>query len=63
MDCDDEALSRCTFAVTARRRSLLDEWDERASIREYLGSVTRNEAESRSIDDIRAIVFRQTEII
>ena len=108
MDCDAEALSRCTCAVTARRPSgdplavaitdriaraktavpprdptgrhhaevceiarkigsdpcfLLDEWDERSAIREYLGNVTRNEAESRAIDDIRASNFRQTEII
>lgn len=34
--------------------AILDEWYERAAVREYLGNTTRAEAERHALDDVRA---------
>lgn len=41
---------------------LLDQWDERAAVREYLGNVTRDEAERLAFEDVQRQYEPQLEI-
>lgn len=52
------------FARLARetgqpRARVLEEWGERAAIREYLGNLPRAEAELRAIEDVRDVFGAQ----
>lgn len=53
------AMSRLAHAHGLDAADLLEEWAERSSVREYLGGVTRAEAERLAVEDVREAVYRR----
>lgn len=49
--------------VGADVNAVIDEFDERASVREYLGGVTRADAERLAFEDVRERFVRQGEML
>lgn len=52
--------SRLAEKVGATRACVLEEFGERAGIREYLGGMTREDAEARAMDDVEALLATRT---
>ena len=50
-----DAMDELAAETGQTRARVLEEWGERAAIREYLGGMSLAEAERRAIDDVRAI--------
>lgn len=56
---DPTGACHCALAEIAKQSGrdvgeLVDEWHERAAVREYLGGVTRDEAERLAVTDVRS---------
>jgi hypothetical protein len=51
----EDVFTRLARETGQPRGRVLEEWSERAAIREYLGNVPRAEAEFRAIDDVRDV--------
>jgi len=55
-----DAFDKLAAETGQTRACVMEEWGERAAIRQYLGNLTIVEAEARAFDDVRAMfVSRQ----
>jgi hypothetical protein len=56
-----DAFGQLARDVRRSRDEVIETWQERAAIREYLGNLSRAEAEALAIDDTRALLSEAIE--